>query len=116
MARLVVWLTFLLGITTANFIFSVAADAQELVSFSAGELTLKGFLWKPPGAGPFPAILWNHGSEKLPGSVDSVAPFFVTHGYVFFVPHRRGQGRSPGRYIMDQLNAAGSPAQRSQML
>src|SRR5262245_16396530 len=26
----------------------------------------------------------------------------------FFVPHRRGQGRSPGPYIMDELNMTGS--------
>ena len=91
------------------------ASAQpELVSFRSGELELKGFIWKPAGAGPFPAILWNHGSEKRPGAVDPVAPFFVARGYVFFVPHRRGQGRSPGPYIMDQLRAAGSG--RSSML
>src|SRR6266478_4903861 len=44
------------------------------------------------------------------------APYFVSRGYIFFVPHRRGQGRSPGAYIMDQLNAAISPEQRSRML
>lgn len=88
----------------------------ELITFASGDLALKGFLWKPEGPGPFPAILWNHGSEKLPGSVDSVAPYFVSRGYIFFVPHRRGQGRSPGAYIVDQLNAACSPEERSQML
>lgn len=88
----------------------------EFVSFRSGELELKGFMWKPAGAGPFRAILWNHGSEKLPGAVDAVAPFFVARGYVFFVPHRRGQGRSPGPYIMDQLKTAGSAAERSLML
>jgi carboxymethylenebutenolidase len=88
----------------------------ELIAFKSGELELKGFLWKPDGSGPFPAILWNHGGERLPGSVNTVAPYFVNHGYVFFVPHRRGQGRSPGAYIVDQLNAAASPAQRSRML
>jgi carboxymethylenebutenolidase len=102
--------------------FVVAGNAQsavaqpELVGFKSGDLELKGFLWKPAGAGPFPAILWDHGSEKLPGTVESVASFFVARGYVFFVPHRRGQGRSPGRYIMDQLRTAGSAAERSQML
>ena len=85
------------------------AQAQpELVSFRSGELELKGFLWKPAGSGPFPAVLWNHGSEKLPGSVETVARFFLPRNYVFFVPHRRGQGRSPGPYIMDQVNAAGA--------
>jgi carboxymethylenebutenolidase len=88
----------------------------ELITFTSGDLALQGFVWKPAGPGPFPAILWNHGSETLPGTVDSVAPYFVGRGYVFFVPHRRGQGRSPGPYIVDQLNAAISSEQRSQRL
>jgi carboxymethylenebutenolidase len=88
----------------------------ELITFTSGDLALMGFIWKPEGPGPFPTIVWNHGSERLPGSVDSVAPYFVSRGYVFFVPHRHGQGRSPGTYIIDQLNAAASPEQRSQML
>ncbi|MBM3524245.1 MAG: hypothetical protein FJX57_14920 [Alphaproteobacteria bacterium] len=93
------------------------AQAQpELVAFRSGELELKGFLWKPQGNGPFPAVLWNHGSEKLPGSVETVARFFLPRNYVFFVPHRRGQGRSPGPYIMDQLNTAGGGAARSALL
>jgi carboxymethylenebutenolidase len=87
-----------------------------LVDFPSGELSLKGFLWKPKGNGPFPAILWNHGSERRPGKVEPVASFFVARGYVFFVPHRRGQGRSPGPYIMDQLSSAGSAGERSRML
>ena len=74
--------------------------------FPSGDLALKGFVWKPEGPGPFQAIVWNHGSEKLPGTVDSIGPYFVSRGYTFLVPHRRGQGRSPGAYIMDQLNAA----------
>src|ERR1700757_3407475 len=46
-------------------------------------------------------MLWNHGSEKLPGSQPVLAKFYTEHSYVFFVPHRRGQGRSPGEYIQD---------------
>jgi carboxymethylenebutenolidase len=86
-----------------------------LIRFKSGDLKLKGFVWKPPGDGPFPALLWNHGSEKSPGSVDTVAPYFVSRGYVFFVPHRRWQGRSPGPYIMDELNAL-SRDNRNRML
>jgi carboxymethylenebutenolidase len=88
----------------------------DLIGFKSGTLELKGFVWKPSGEGSFPALLWNHGSEKLPGSVDTVAPYFVAKGYVFFVPHRRGQGRSPGPYIMEELNQAASRGDRSRML
>jgi dienelactone hydrolase len=73
----------------------------EEVTFESGELQLHGFLWKPGGDGPFPAVLWNHGSEKFPGSQPTLASFYTNHSYVFFIPHCRGQGRSPGSYIQD---------------
>ena len=118
--RLLAWLRVLVGLSASALVATDNARSQEikpeLVGFRSGEFDLKGFIWKPAGSGPFPAILWNHGSEKRPGTVDTVAPFFVSRGYVFFVPHRHGQGRSPGPYIMDLLRAAGSASQRSASL
>ena len=87
----------------------------ELIEFKSGNLDLKGFIWKPSGDGPFPALLWNHGSEKSPGPLDTVAPYFVSRGFVFFLPHRRGQGRSPGPYIVDDLNKAGPRQERGRV-
>jgi len=96
------------------------ALAQEpkprLVSFPSCALELRGFLWTPAGPEPFPALLWNHGSEKLPGAVDPVGQFMVGAGHAFFVPHRRGHGRSPGPYIMDELRSATSALDRSALL
>jgi dienelactone hydrolase len=66
---------------------------------------LVGFLYKPPGDGPWPALLWNHGSEKNPGKgpqFATVASVFVPAGYVVFAPERRGHGESDGDYIVDQ--------------
>src|SRR6185503_16194611 len=34
----------------------------ETISFPSGALTLRGVLYRPPGPGPFPAVLYNHGS------------------------------------------------------
>ncbi len=63
-------------------------------------IDLEGFLYVPQGAAtPLPAIVYNHGSEQLPGPKCSIADYFVPLGYVVFVPHRRGQGRSTGQYI-----------------
>ncbi|HVY47715.1 MAG TPA: prolyl oligopeptidase family serine peptidase, partial [Minicystis sp.] len=61
---------------------------------------------KPPGNGPFPALLYNHGSEPDPKRFATLRDWFVGHGYVFFLPHRRGQGLSPGPYIVDQMKHA----------
>jgi carboxymethylenebutenolidase len=76
------------------------------VTFFSGELLLHGFIYKPAGDGPFPAVLWNHGSERRPGWLPELAPLFLQQGYVLFIPHRRGQGRSPGDYVMDVLAQA----------
>jgi len=105
-------------------LFPAAASAQSPpapveVTFSSGSLVLHGFLYKPEGQGPFPAILWNHGSERRPGWLPEVAPLFLSKGYVLFIPHRRGHGRSPGDYVMDLLeraNQSGGPSARNKML
>jgi carboxymethylenebutenolidase len=94
---------------------SVAQSRPEEVVFASDGRELHGFLWKPEGTGPFPAILWNHGSEKLPGSQPALAKFYTEHSYVFFVPHRRGQGRSPGNYIQD-LVAQAPPGERARRM
>src|SRR5580700_7152042 len=83
----------------------------EVVSFRSGEITLHGVLYKPEGKGPFPAVLYNHGSA--PGMLskeafEALGPVFTSRGWVFFGPYRRGQGlsASAGPYIEDQIDAA----------
>jgi carboxymethylenebutenolidase len=79
-----------------------AGITKQRVTFKSHDLTLVGLLFAPDGPGPFPAILWNHGSEKNPGSgpqFDTVARYFVPEGYVVFAPIRRGHGYSQGEYI-----------------
>ena len=72
---------------------SAGAEPEE-VAFRAEGATLHGFIFRPAGDGPFPAVLYNHGSERLPGTKPQIGAFFASKGYVLFVPHRRGQGRS----------------------
>jgi carboxymethylenebutenolidase len=96
----------LLAIAVTALAGPACAVEPELVSFASGGQELRGFLFKPEGNGPFPAVLYNHGSERLPGSKPEIGNFFVANGYVLFVPHRRGQGRSPGGYIMDALRSS----------
>jgi dienelactone hydrolase len=88
--------------------FSSAAIPAETVTFPSGNITLHGLLYKPEGAGPFPAVLYNHGSA--PGMLsneafEAIAPVYVSRGWVFFAPYRRGEGlsASAGRYIGDQI-------------
>lgn len=108
------WLWTLLLLTLAPGMSMAQSQAEEVV-FANGRRELHGFLWKPEGMGPFPAIVWNHGSEKLPGSEPVLAKFYTGHSYVFFVPHRRGQGRSPGDYIQDLVGQA-PPRERARRM
>ena len=86
---------------------SLAAQPEE-VTFPSEKLTLHGFLYKPEGEGAFPAILYNHGSEREPGSKPRIGVFFAAQGYVLFVPHRRGHGRSPSDSLVDSLYQDGA--------
>src|SRR5580765_2024374 len=82
---------------------------KQRVTFRNAGLTLTGCLYKPDGAGPFPTLVWNHGSEPNPGGgaqFDSVAAIFVPAGYAVMAPIRRGHGDSEGDYIQDRIAAA----------
>ena len=80
-------------------------------------MELKGWLWKPAGKAPFPAVIYNHGSEKTPGWFPTLGNFWTSNGFVFFVPHRHGHGRSAGEYIVDlqeQFRAKETDAEKVQ--
>jgi dipeptidyl aminopeptidase/acylaminoacyl peptidase len=90
---------------------SVALSAEDVVMFPSGKITLRGVLYRPVGSGPFPAVVYNHGSAARMLSkqaFDALGPVFASHGWVFFGPYRRGQGlsASAGPYIGNQIAAA----------
>lgn len=95
-------------------ITAIAGDSlpvPEIVHFDSQGLTLGGELYKPAGDGPFPAVLYNHGSASGMWSSEAsklLGPLFVQRGWVFFMPYRRGQGLSAkaGPYIIDEIGAA----------
>ena len=64
---------------------------------------------QPPGSGPFPLAVINHGSTADPDereamSLDEfepVASWFVDHGYLVALPQRPGHGETGGPYLED---------------
>jgi len=83
---------------------------EQEVHFQSDGLNLVGYLFKPEGSGPFPAIIWNHGSEQNPDKgpeFPGIASVFVPAGYVVLAPVRRGQGTSEGQYISDAIEEYG---------
>ena len=84
---------------------------SRVVTFPSGKIVLHGVLYLPDGPGPFPAVVYNHGSaggmlSKM--AFDTLGPVFAEHGWVLFGPYRRGQGlsASAGKYIGDQISAS----------
>jgi carboxymethylenebutenolidase len=93
-------------VTSAPPPTAAPAYNKQRVTFTGGKFTLVGYLYKPDGNGPFPGLIWNHGSDPDPDSLsefDAVAQIVVPAGYVLFAPLREGQGGSQGTSIMDQV-------------
>jgi dienelactone hydrolase len=89
---------------------AAARANKRVVTFPSGALTLLGLVYEPNGDGPFPALLWNHGSYGDPTvAFDELGAAFAARGWAFFGPFRRGQGlsASAGPYIMDEIGRAG---------
>ena len=87
------------------------ASASEAVAFESGGKTLHGFVYKPPGTGPFPTVLYNHGASAgmlNNQAFDLIGPLLNARGWAMFAPYRRGQGTSSdaGPYVMDEIEAA----------
>lgn len=70
------------------------------LTFRSGDDNLTGFLFLPPGTGPLPCMVYNHGSGVDKDSQDlckpAIAATLMSWGIAGFIPHRRGYGRSPG--------------------
>ena len=75
------------------------APYQE-VFYPNGKLRLQAYLYKPPGAGPLPVVIYNHGSrrgrERAPTPFVFIGKMLTAAGYVVLVPERRGYGESGG--------------------
>ena len=108
--------TLLVLIALAPAAFAIESPiVPETVVVPSGKLRLKAFLWKPKGPGPFPAVLFNHGSGgpdadhtagmPITETAERLAPLFLKHGYAFLYLFRRGQGPSAdqGLFMQDIL-------------
>lgn len=96
--------------------FTRQADAQVLdasineqvlmlpVTENGKQLQFETTLYKPPGEGPFPLLLMNHGKERGKPAAQKRDRFlamgreFVRRGYAVAVPMRKGFSKSEGVY------------------
>jgi dienelactone hydrolase len=69
------------------------------VNYQSGDVSLGGKLMRPPGAGPFPAVVLVPGSVKATrDTYDLWSLFFAAHGYAVLSQDKRGVGQSGGTF------------------
>lgn len=106
-----------------SLLSSAAFSQQQLVQATLEEqvmmvparsgnlmIEMETTVFKPPGNGPFPLVILNHGKE--PGNPQNqkrdrflvVSSEFVKRGYAVVVPMRRGFSKSTGNYLEDGCN------------
>ena len=102
----------------------VAASELELAVFADWATTyqsdgraLQGFFVAPGGPGPFPGIVFHHGSGGLLPAAKPGIETLVAMGYAVFVAIRRGHNRNPGPFWESLVTAPwGSPEMGPQLV
>jgi dienelactone hydrolase len=99
-------ISFILFLAFCSVEHSHAQDFKgpDTVSIHSGKLILKGLLWLPTGHGPFPTVIFCHGSYATDDTThepiieaSTLGPLFAGRGYIYLALFRRGVGLSKGQ-------------------
>jgi dienelactone hydrolase len=100
---------------------AVAASAQtedqprafEQVFYASGNLKIEAYVFKPQTKGPFPVVIYNHGSrpghERAERPFEYVGKMLAASGYFVLVPERRGYGKSDGTLFSEEIGEDRGP-------
>jgi dienelactone hydrolase len=87
-----------------------------LVPSTDPSVLMRTTVFRPPGEGPFPLVVMNHGTTQNPVhrqyfpilEFEAAALWFVEQGFVVAAPQRPGHGETGGIFLEDQANCAPS--------
>lgn len=100
-------LAFLALLTCANVAHAQGARPYTEVFYKNGDLRIQAYLYKPAGEGPFPAVVYNHGSreghERQSVPWVKIAQVYTDAGFAVLVTERRGYGKSDGHTFSDEV-------------
>lgn len=93
---------------------AASAPPHETLFYAHDGLKLEAYLYKPEGAGPFPLVVYNHGSavagqERDEWPAPYIARLLVPAGYAVLVPERRGYGKSEGTPFSEDIGSDRGP-------
>ena len=104
-ALLVIQIPFLASAINASELIYGRAPTELVENDEV--VSLEIIIFKPLGPGPFPTLMFNHGSTgsdanpayfKISYTAGSLAFYFNERGWLVAFPQRRGRGRSGGQY------------------
>lgn len=85
--------------------------AYTEVFYPSGALRIQAYLYQPAGSGPFPVVIYNHGSregnERRPTPFQHIGRLLTGAGYLVLVPERRGYGNSDGPTSSSETGGGG---------
>jgi dienelactone hydrolase len=109
------WFTLAAAQTPAPVLNQAMKEQIVMVPVGSGQFsyTMQTTIFTPPGDGPFPLLLMNHGRAP---DIDShlqprarylaIARAFIERGYAVIIPMRKGFAGSTGAYISSGCNIA----------
>lgn len=102
-----------LAVAASVLVLTQQVTPFKTVYYDNAGLRLEAYLYVPKGAGPFPVVIFNHGSRQ--GSERAERPFqyigavLTEAGYAVLVPERRGYGKSEGQTFAEEVGADKGP-------
>jgi dienelactone hydrolase len=121
MARATMSRTDLVSLTKPDAVVAWSRGTSELLQTDLLEdgnpIKLETVVFKPPGPGPFPLAVFNHGSSSRSPTPElvkqtwvspEVADFLNRRGWLVAFPQRRGRGKSDG-FCDEELGRNGKP-------
>jgi dienelactone hydrolase len=112
--RCLIGLLLALGATQALAQAAAEPEPYTEVFYLSGPLRIQAYLYRPRGDGPFPLVIYNHGSragsERASRPFSYVAKILLQSGYAVLVPERRGYGRSDGRTFSEEMREDTGPS------
>ena len=101
------------AIATALAAQTASPPPYETRFYTHDGLRLEAYLYRPAGPGPFPLVVYNHGSrpgeERIEWPVAFIARLLVPAGYAVLAPERRGYGKSEGATFSEEIGTDRGP-------
>jgi dienelactone hydrolase len=111
MASIVFRLILCLAVLPASAAAQPSETRYSEVFYPSGSLRIQAYLYKPEGEGPYPVVIYNHGSrsgrERASVPHEYIGRMLTRAGYAVFIPERRGYGKSDGNVWWQEVGRDG---------